>query len=288
MSDRFWFFAYQGQQYGPYPEAQFRDLVAQRTITAQTLVWSEGMTGWQRAGDIPGLLAAAPGALVLPPEALPAGGLPAVQSLSAELGTWELFGRGLLVMIGDLTVIAAPWTKTGFFRWFIAHLRIPQRPDITFTGRPGDIWYAFVFLALGIYAGLSRVPYLPYVLIPVQAAIWWIIVRWLVENVSPDGHQHPLTFTGGAWAYVGWYLLSFVSFITIVGWAWVWAAWARWMCRNVDGTRRQLRFEASGWQMLWRTLLFTLACGLIIPIPWALAWFARWSVSQFALVEPTA
>jgi hypothetical protein len=151
MSDRSWFFGHQGQQHGPYPEAQFRDFVAQGTITAQTLVWSQGMTGWQRAGD------------------------------------------------GSSRMCASR-----------------KRPDITFTGRPGDIWYAFVILALGIYAGLSRVPYLPYVLIPVQAGIWWIIVRWLVENVSLDGHQHPLTFTGGAWAYVGWYLLGFPPGLTCV------------------------------------------------------------------------
>ena len=63
------------------------------------------------------------------------------------------------------------------------------------------------------------------------------------------------------------------------------AAWARWVCRHIQGTRRQISFNATGWQILWRTLLFVLAAALIIPIPWAFAWYARWGVSQFSLVE---
>src|ERR1700704_5023566 len=60
MSDRSWFFASQGRQEGPYPENQLRDLIAAGTVTADTLVWSEGMADWQKAGDIPGLLSATP------------------------------------------------------------------------------------------------------------------------------------------------------------------------------------------------------------------------------------
>ena len=55
MADRSWFFASQGQQQGPYPEAQFRDFIARGMVNADTLVWTEGMAGWQKAGDIPGL-----------------------------------------------------------------------------------------------------------------------------------------------------------------------------------------------------------------------------------------
>src|SRR5258708_8386174 len=64
MSNRSWFFASQGKEQGPYPEAQLREFIANGTVTAETLVWSEGMAGWQKAGDIPGLLAGASG---LPP-----------------------------------------------------------------------------------------------------------------------------------------------------------------------------------------------------------------------------
>ena len=56
MSNRSWFYASGGQQQGPYPEAQLRDLITRGMVSADTLVWTEGMSGWQRAGDIPGLV----------------------------------------------------------------------------------------------------------------------------------------------------------------------------------------------------------------------------------------
>ena len=45
-----------GQQQGPFPEIQLRELIARGTVTADTLVWTEGMAGWQKAGEIPGLM----------------------------------------------------------------------------------------------------------------------------------------------------------------------------------------------------------------------------------------
>ena len=50
MASRSWFYASEGQQQGPYPEIQLRDLIARGTVTADTLVWTEGMAGWQKAG----------------------------------------------------------------------------------------------------------------------------------------------------------------------------------------------------------------------------------------------
>jgi hypothetical protein len=80
-------------------------------------------------------------------------------------------------------------------------------------------------------------------------------------------------------------VLLYVSFITIVGWAWVVTAWMRWVCRNIDGTQREVIFIASGLEVLWRTIVFVFACIFIIPIPWVLRWYAQWYASQFALVE---
>ena len=59
MANRSWFYASEGQQQGPYPEAQLREFIARGTVTADTLVWSEGMAGWQKAGEIPGLFSSA-------------------------------------------------------------------------------------------------------------------------------------------------------------------------------------------------------------------------------------
>jgi len=61
-----WFYSFEGKQQGPFSAAQFRDLVTQGVIRADTLVWTEGMPGWQRASEIQGLLPAASAPAIQP------------------------------------------------------------------------------------------------------------------------------------------------------------------------------------------------------------------------------
>ena len=104
---------------------------------------------------------------------------------------------------------------------------------------------------------------------------------------SSNGQPLPIAFTGDALGYVGWQVLLYVSFITIIGWAWVVTAWMRWICRNIEGTQREVIFTGTGLEVLWRTIVFVIACIFIIPIPWVLAWYGRWYASQFALADRT-
>ncbi len=280
MPERTWFFASAGKQEGPIAETQFRVLIGNGQITADTLVWSEGMSGWVPAGSVPGLISGGS----VPPAMRAESGV-----LDADFGVWALFGWVLLVMIGTLLVIPAPWVMTNFYRWAIAHLRVPQRPNLAFTGQPGDIWWVFILLALGSYAGLAhRYWYLPYLLLPIQLFLSWLVIRWVITHLSSDGQLLPLSFKGSFWAYIGWYIFLYVSFITIIGWAWVATAFTRWICRNIAGTRREIFFNASGWQVLWRTWVYVLTAIFIIPIPWTTRWLARWYVSQFSVGAPVA
>lgn len=68
MFDRSWFYSSEGQQKGPCSEAEFRDLLAKRKVNADTLVWSEGMPGWAKARDVPGLLTDVPQPTTLLPQ----------------------------------------------------------------------------------------------------------------------------------------------------------------------------------------------------------------------------
>ena len=290
MSNRSWFFASEGKQQGPYPEVQLREFVTRGTVTAETLVWSEGMADWQKAGDIPGFLSGVSG-----PPAVPLSGVPPAtgsttsgQSLSADFSIWVLLGRALLFSIGIMLVIPAPWAATGFYRWFIEHLRVPRRPGLGFTGKPGDIWYVFVIQGLCSYAGFSDTWYPVLIVIALQAFLSWMTVRWIVANISSEGRQLPFNFTGSPSAYVGWYLLLYISAITIIGWAWVYAAQTRWMCRHIEGTRREVVFNGTGLEILWRSLAALVGCIFIITIPWMMRWYAHWYVSQVALVERSA
>jgi hypothetical protein len=280
-----WFYAANGQQQGPFGDAQLRDLITNGTVRADTLVWTEGMAGWQKAAEVPGLMASAGGPPVLPmggsPPMMGAGGGPG-HGLSADLPLWGLLGRGIVYIIGMVFVIPAPWVAVWFYRWFASRLQVPGRPNFSFTGQVGDIWWAFILLALLGLVGAYDPTY-QLIAIILQAVVSWVVLRWAVSNLASNGQKIPTAFDGSIWGYIGWQLLLIISFITIIGWAWVITAMLRWICRNITGTRREILFNASGWQVLWRSLVFALLCFLIIPIPWMLRWYGQWYVSQFSL-----
>ncbi|MGY4304780.1 hypothetical protein ACVIJ6_002023 [Bradyrhizobium sp. USDA 4369] len=287
MSNRSWYYAAQGQQQGPISEDELRDLIARSVVTADTLLWSDGMAGWEKAGRIPGLMSGVPEIPPAAPAFDPAGPASA-GALSAKLDTWPYFGWALLYVVGQLVIILAPWTAVYLYRYVVERIRVPGRPNLSFTGQPLDIWYVFVGLGVLTYIGTSDRPFLQLVSVVGQALLGWMILRWVATKIASNGEPLPLRFEGSPLAYFGWYLATLVSAITIIGWAWVLTAWMRWICRNVQGSRRELVFNASGLDVLWRTLLFAVGCAFIIPIPWLLRWYSTWYVSQFALVPRSA
>ena len=280
-----WYYAANGQQQGPFGDAQLRDLITNGTVRADTLVWTEGMAGWQKAAEVPGLMASAGGPPVLPmggpPSMMGADGGPG-HALSADLPLWGLLGRSIVYIIGMVFVIPAPWVAVWFYRWFASCLKVPGRPNFSFIGQVADIWWAFILLALLGLVGAYDPTYQLIAFI-LQAVLSWVVLRWAVSNLASNGQKIPTAFNGSIWGYIGWQLLLIVSFITIIGWAWVITAMLRWICRNISGTRRDILFNASGWQVLWRSIVLALLCFLIIPIPWMLRWYGQWYVSQFSL-----
>jgi hypothetical protein len=224
-----------------------------------------------------------------PPGAVPAGaaGAPgraaaAEGPLSTKIRVWPFFGRALLIVIAQIFIIPTPWVMTSFYRWFVDNIELPGAQRASFAGKPGDIWYIFMLNALCGYVGLIGHG-INLVILPLNVLFILIIARWFWRNLVWDGQTTPLAFTGGYWAMLGWYVLTILSIITIIGWAWVSAAWMRWMCRHVEGSVRRFVFNASGWGLLWRTLLLLLSCIPIVPIPWTMRWYTRWLVSQCAL-----
>ncbi len=299
MAERQWYYTADNQQQGPVAESELKRLLAVGQISANTYIWSDGMTDWRRAAEIPGLgtASAAPPAFAPPPGgALQAGSQGGAKEggFSSTFGTWSLFGRGLLYVIGVIFVIPAPWAATAFYRWIIPNIQIPGWPNLGFTGRVGDIWWVFVGLGLCIYLNeyvQTQQPNYFFVTFLVDIAEWvlgWLVLRWIVSNVSTKGQLLPLRFEGGVLPYLGWQIFTAVAFISIIGWAWVVTAMMRWICGNITGTQREILFTGTGWQVLWRTFVFGITSIFIIPIPWMLAWYVRWFVSQFAVQPRTA
>ena len=285
MAVRSWFVLTDGNRTGPFTDEQFREQIAQGRVTAETLVWADPMKEWARAADVsvPGLNVPgqppATGGIRGPLVAT--GGQPG-PAFGTALRTWPLLGRSLLLVIGQTLVIPSPWTTTSFYRWFVAELRLPNGKAVAFTGQPGDIWYIFMLSALCGFAGAIHYG-LHFLLTPLSALFFLIIMRWFFANLAWEGRTEPLRFTGSYWGLLGWWLLGWLSLITIVGWAWVITALTRWVCRHVEGSSKQVSFIGTGWGVLWRTMAFGLACCFIIPIPWMMSWYTRWFVSQFCL-----
>lgn len=55
MAEREWFYSRGDTRQGPVPESTLLDLMGQGVVTGATLVWTQGMSQWQRADQVPGL-----------------------------------------------------------------------------------------------------------------------------------------------------------------------------------------------------------------------------------------
>jgi len=290
MSNRTWFYAEGDKQLGPFSEDQLRDFIARGTVTATTFVWTEGMSGWQRAGEIPGLVASAAPRPPGPPMApQPAFGGASGGSLSIDFGIWDFTWRSLVWGICSLFIIPAPWILVWYLKWLVPRVQVPGRPNLSFEGTAMTIvpWF-FGAIVLFIAVALTENAWLNNLMILVQVALYWLFLKWFIANLASNGQPLGLSFMGSIWAYLGWSILSFVSILTIIGWAWVYAAWARWFCQNIRGTRRDVIFHGTGLEFLWRGIVALIAGSFIIPIPWVYRWMMRWFASQTELVERTA
>jgi hypothetical protein len=298
-----WFYAAEGKQQGPFPDGQFRDLVAQGVVRPDTLVWTEGMAGWQKAAEIPGLIGGAPPAVPMGAPALSQSGYSGGYAqggyqagyaggggaLSIDFGIVEFIWRSIAFLVGAILIIPLPWVFVWYTKWIVSCIQVPGRPNLSFTGSAMALvpWY-FGAIVLAIALAFTGIEWLNDLMFVVQIVLYWLLIKWMVANIASNDQPLGLSFSGTIWAYIGWNLLLGISFLTIIGWAWVYVAQIRWFCRNIQGTRRAVVFKGSGLEMLWRSIVAFIGFSLIIPIPWACRWMMRWMASQTELVAPSS
>ncbi len=212
--------------------------------------------------------------------------------LRPALPVWGLFWRSVLAAIGFVLIIPSPWTTTALYRFIVDHVALPDGKRLEFTGRPADIWYVFMGVsAVSWLHGIIDRHHLPgYLGLVVMLVTWTLVIliyKWFCANLKSEDGRLSLSFQGGYWPYIGWNILLIVSFVTIIGWAWVVKFMTQWICRNVRGTA-SFDFTATGLDILWRTIVFALVSMLVIPIPWMARWYTNWLISQITVAPPGA
>jgi hypothetical protein len=200
MSGRSWFYASEGKQQGPFPEIQLREFIGRGAITADTLVWTEGMANWQRAAEIPGLLPDGSGPPRVPHSGAPLTGTAGYGGgpLSIEFGIWDFTWRSLVLCIGIVFVIPAPWVIVMYSRWIVSCVRVPQRPNLAFTGRAVELMWFYAVVILFIAAAWTQSQALNVALSVVEFALYWLLIKWFVANLSSDGQPLGLRFSGSS------------------------------------------------------------------------------------------
>jgi hypothetical protein len=245
------------------------------------------MADWQRAADVPGLLPGGPAPQGISSAGGPPSGAGAYgAALSVDFGIWQFTWRSVVFFVGFLVVVPVPWLVVWYVKWMVLCARVPGRPDLSFTGRALTIapWF-FGAVILEIAAVISDVRAVANLMSIVWLFLYWLSIKWFIANLAAQGRPLALSFSGSFWAYFGWNLLAALSVVTIIGWAWVYTAMIRWICRNIQGTRRQVVFKGAGLEYLWRVIVTAIASAFVIPIPWVFRWLIRWQASCTELIE---
>lgn len=198
----------------------------------------------------------------------------------------QALGYGLFYYILSILIIPTGWGVSMLSGWYVSNLTFGDVRTANFTGRGSQIWGYYTLLAV---MGLL-------VVIPIAGVItyWFLsmriqlaIVRWFFSHIQFSTGQN-LRFEGSYWPFVGWVLLYSVSFITIIGWAWVLAAAMRWVCWNVLVEQEHLEFVGNGIDFLWRGIVALLGSLFIITIPWMFVWYIRWITNNILILPGNA
>ncbi len=286
MSSNFWYLDRDRTQLGPVGEDEFVRLIRQGAVTRETLMWTAGMGEWRMAGEVPNVAAlfgAPPSAAMGAGAAAgPLVGGPASGPLHSTIPVWGLFWRSVVALLGIVLVIPAPWVGPWFYKWLCERVSLPDGRPLTFSGKPGDIWYVFVAWGALMWIGQLQDGRYELLTIVVSWILGVLLLKWFCAHASTADERLKLSFEGGYLPYIGWNILLALSAITIIGWAWVMKYMLRWICQNVRGTA-EFAFTGTGLEILWRTIVVVLLCILIIPIPWVMRWYTQWMLSQVAV-----
>jgi len=193
-----------------------------------------------------------------------------VRFVSINLPYWSLI----------VPALVGVWIFVAVCRWFCRSLRFSDGVTADFSGRGIEILHWWILWVLAGQHWKS-----PWLEIAGYVLGFWStvhILRWFVRSVKLSSGRR-FVFRGTFGELLAWEVSLGLSVITILGWAWVLAAFYRWLAEKTQSDEAWLQFHGRGEQILWRTLATILFCIPVVTIPWALLWYVRWLVQQFTL-----
>ena len=237
------------------------------------------------------------------------------------------FLRYLLLAILTQLIIPTAWGTAILYRWLVKWIYFSDGTNATFEGRPGQIWgwlalsagFGYVpEIAVSVMTGANPIAMsfdpeafqasveaggpavravswaLTIVILPIVFYVELVIYRWGIAGISLGGGPG-LRFTGRYPNLLGWYLLTSLSLLTIIGWAWVGTAFLRWFSSKIEGAGIGFEFVGSGWGLLWRLfplyLLIVLGAPLIAlhtTLPWwafLVMWFILGALALILIIK---
>jgi hypothetical protein len=291
MAWNYYFKDRSGAQNGPVTLDELIALAKAGRVAPDCLVWAEGGEAVQAAKH-PALAAT----FAERAPAVSAGGF---GQLQPHFPVWGLFWRSIVASIGICLLVTAPWAGLWIYRWFVNQIALPNGRRLSLDSEIGKCWW--IFVGLGLIQVLPRLagggpgdagavsPTLPLAVVLFVVADIFLnvqLLRWLAGSVRSEDGALRVEFEGSYLGYLGWSLVIVLSFITIIGWAWAFKYFTRWIWANVRGSH-SFEFVASGWDILWRVLVGGIGCAFILPIPWVIRWLTNWYFSQ-VIVTPSA
>jgi uncharacterized membrane protein YjgN (DUF898 family) len=213
-----WYYAVNGQQFGPIDAAEFSRKVAEGIITANTLVWREGMVDWRPWREVAGDVGNGLPAGVPPPpplgSGLPVAGVDGTPLQLKFTGTWEGYFRVWIVNV-LLTLVTfgiyAAWAKVRKKRYFYAHTTLAGHA-FEYLADPkkiliGNIIVAVVFVLYSASGAISPLVQVP-MMLAVAVLVPWFIVRAFLFNARNSAWRGlRFGFHGKYWGAVRTHLL---------------------------------------------------------------------------------
>ncbi|RBP12213.1 hypothetical protein DFR50_11442 [Roseiarcus fermentans] len=208
---------------------------------------------------------------------------PTAGPLEPAFPAWGLAWRWIVSWLGVLTVVGAPWAGLWFYRWCAERIALPGGGRLRLDADVRGAWPLFVATGLagwledGLADALDR-PSRLVISVLIEAALWAWLVKWLIPRLRVD--ESRLGFEGSFLGLAAWTVLFYLGVVSLIGWAWALKNMLRWTADRVAGPVA-VEFCGSGARILGRTALLLVACLPVVTIPWALARWMNWMVSQF-------